>query len=273
MAKPPAFQFYAKDWLSSPRVQLMTPSQRGAYIQLLAYCWDSGDCSLPDDDIKLAALSGLGQEWSNGSSTPVRECFILHPVKSGHLTNDRLYKERVKQEEWRVKCAEAGLKSGENRRKSKVKRRSKAPSTKRQPAGSGLVELNGNSASASALVSLTEILFSRFWKEYPLKVGKQNAVKSFQKCCPDEPTLESILAGGDRWRKSQQWTRDAGKYIHHPATFLNQRRWEEFPTPEQLKSPPKPGEKLDIVDGKPPPGWDDPIPPWQPPKKTTGGAA
>ena len=40
--KPPAFQFYVKDWLSSPNVMMMTPEQRGCYIQLLAYSWPNG---------------------------------------------------------------------------------------------------------------------------------------------------------------------------------------------------------------------------------------
>jgi hypothetical protein len=41
--KPPAFQFYAKDWRSSPNVQRMTRDQRGLYIDLLALAWDSDE--------------------------------------------------------------------------------------------------------------------------------------------------------------------------------------------------------------------------------------
>ena len=272
MAKPPAFQFYAADWLASPNVTLMTPAERGGYIQLLAYCWVSGDCSLPDDDSKLSALTDL----DSSAIVAIRKCFIAHPMKNGAITNEKMLKQWVQLNEYRNERVASGLKGAKKRWK---KRGSvKDGSAMAQPSSKNSSAINqplanDSSSSSSSLVSLTEILFSRFWKEYPLKVGKQNAVKSFQKCCPDETTLESILAGVDRWRKSQQWTRDAGKYIHHPATFLNQRRWEEFPTPDVLKPPPKPIEKLDIVDGKPPPGWDEPIPPWQPPKKPTGGAS
>src|SRR5271155_1931542 len=39
--KPPAFQFYAKDWRSSPNVRMMTREERGLYIDLLALAWDS----------------------------------------------------------------------------------------------------------------------------------------------------------------------------------------------------------------------------------------
>jgi uncharacterized protein YdaU (DUF1376 family) len=46
--KPPAFQFYVNDWLSSPHTRSMTLAQRGAYIDLLALSWPDGiDSSLP----------------------------------------------------------------------------------------------------------------------------------------------------------------------------------------------------------------------------------
>src|ERR1700747_1375552 len=50
MAKPPAFQFYVKDWRSSPTIAQMTRSEKGLYIDLMALAWDSdepGTISLP----------------------------------------------------------------------------------------------------------------------------------------------------------------------------------------------------------------------------------
>lgn len=58
--KPPAFQFYVNDWLSSINVRMMTPEQRGCYIHLLAASWPDG---IPyDTDYArgmLWALSGM----------------------------------------------------------------------------------------------------------------------------------------------------------------------------------------------------------------------
>ena len=31
----------------------------------------------------------------------------------------------------------------------------------------------------------------------------------------------------EKQKKTDQWTRDGGQYIPHPATWLNQRRWED----------------------------------------------
>lgn len=49
----------------SPDVQAMHPAARCGYLYLLVSAWQSDDCSLPDDDIDLAAASGLGDElWA-----------------------------------------------------------------------------------------------------------------------------------------------------------------------------------------------------------------
>ena len=69
----PWFPLYVADWLSSKKVDLMTPSEAGAYIRLLCYAWDDPDCGIYDDDEKLSRLSRLGEGWFNGGSTIVRE--------------------------------------------------------------------------------------------------------------------------------------------------------------------------------------------------------
>lgn len=63
--KSPAFQFYPRDWLSSWRVQSMTPEQRGGYIQLLCHAWlQNPQGTLPDDPKILAQMSGLNDRWT-----------------------------------------------------------------------------------------------------------------------------------------------------------------------------------------------------------------
>lgn len=111
--RSPAFQFYPNEWLGSTHIMLMNPAEEGAYIRLLAIAWNSEDCSLPDDDNQLAILSRLNEGWFNGSSTKVRACFFSRNKK---LFNQRLLKERKKQEEWKEKCRVGGIKSGKSRR-------------------------------------------------------------------------------------------------------------------------------------------------------------
>lgn len=51
---PPAFQFYATDFLSDAPVMAMTLEERGAYITLLCIAWT--EQGIPDDHKKLAKV-------------------------------------------------------------------------------------------------------------------------------------------------------------------------------------------------------------------------
>lgn len=78
---------------------------------------------------------------------------------------------------------------------------------------------------ADALASM----FARFWAVYPRKEAKQTALKAFTKINPDEALLETMLSAIARFKETAQWQEDGGQYIPHPATWLNQRRWEDEP--------------------------------------------
>lgn len=70
-------------------------------------------------------------------------------------------------------------------------------------------------------------MFDRFWAAYPRRVNKQAARKAFDKLKPDENMMGIILRELDRQKHSQQWTKDGGQFIPHPATWLNGARWED----------------------------------------------
>ena len=74
--------------------------------------------------------------------------------------------------------------------------------------------------------------FQRFWEAYPKHKGKEPARKVFQKLKASEELLETILSAVEREKQSDQWKRDNGQYIPYPATWLNQRRWEDDPDGE-----------------------------------------
>jgi uncharacterized protein YdaU (DUF1376 family) len=120
MSSSPAFQLYPADLLSSPKVAIMTTEEFGAYLKLLCYAWLDADCTIPDNDDQLASMTKLGEGWLKGSSAVVRACFEVHPQLPGRLVNIRLFEERIKQAEWREKCAAGGKKSAQTRRTKAV---------------------------------------------------------------------------------------------------------------------------------------------------------
>jgi hypothetical protein len=68
---------------------------------------------------------------------------------------------------------------------------------------------------------------SKFWAAYPRKVAKASAAKAFAKINPDDALLARMLAALAAHVASEQWRRDDGRFVPHPATWLNQRRWED----------------------------------------------
>lgn len=66
--------------------------------------------------------------------------------------------------------------------------------------------------------------FDEFWSAYPNKVGKPKALLTWKAKKPDTQTVLSALK---RWKTSEQWTKDSGRYIPHPTTWLNREGWND----------------------------------------------
>jgi len=68
--------------------------------------------------------------------------------------------------------------------------------------------------------------FLEFWETYPRKVGKGAAFKAWKKA-NGKPSVKNLIQIIGRQAQSEQWRQDGGKFIPHPTTWLNQRRWED----------------------------------------------
>lgn len=80
--------------------------------------------------------------------------------------------------------------------------------------------------------------FERFWAIYPKKVGKQAALKAWNKQNPGESLVEAMLSAIETQKKSAQWVKDGGQFIPNPATWLNQERWnDELPQATRQEIP------------------------------------
>lgn len=71
--------------------------------------------------------------------------------------------------------------------------------------------------------------FLEFWSAYPKKMGKGSAFKVFNKLKLSKIDKADILSALNWQKKSEQWVKDNGQFIPYPATYLNQRRWEDEP--------------------------------------------
>jgi uncharacterized protein YdaU (DUF1376 family) len=110
---------FASDWLGSTSHALMSPEERGAYMDLLCHQWGDDNCCLPDDDGILEALGGLPKGHFKGTSRVLRDCFPNHPIIGGCVANRKLLALWEGREEQRRKSSEGGKKSAKLRKEAK----------------------------------------------------------------------------------------------------------------------------------------------------------
>ncbi|EIM14014.1 hypothetical protein [Pseudomonas chlororaphis] len=75
--------------------------------------------------------------------------------------------------------------------------------------------------------SPSDDLFPKFWKLYPNKKGKVAAEKAWKKLKVTSELFALIAEGLAKQAVSEPWVKDGGKFIPHPSTWLNGRRWED----------------------------------------------
>lgn len=90
---------------------------------------------------------------------------------------------------------------------------------------------NRNSNRVSYHDTYNESLFHIFWQHYPKKRDKGNAEKWFDKNKPTKELVELMVKQIERFKDTEDWKKQDGKFIPYPTTWLNGKMWEdEFET-------------------------------------------
>jgi hypothetical protein len=76
--------------------------------------------------------------------------------------------------------------------------------------------------------------FEKFWKLYPRKRNKADAIKQWLSINPDDEQYAEIMEGLRKAVNSKEWKEQDGRYIPYPATWLRKGRWlDEYSEDEQ----------------------------------------
>lgn len=170
----------------------------------MKYAWRDGDLRR---FTATAIASAVG--WKKDPDTLIRalhECgwlerdsLVIHDwlQYAGKLVTDRLYQEKRRL---------TAIKFDEFRKTPATVPNRTIPTTTTSPAGE---------------------MFASFWKAYPKKIGKGAAEKAWKKIPDVKAVFEQILGAVVAQCRSSQWLKEGGQFIPHPATWLNQKRWED----------------------------------------------
>ena len=248
---------YIGDYLAD--TSRLTTEQHGAYLLLLMDYWRHGPP--PDDPAVLAQIAKLSQTVWQTHSSAIGHFF---KIQHGVWIHSRVEAERSKAEgisETRQSAGRRGAKTrwGDGKQDDKPianamanamanglqtgsqtawqidrpshKEKEKETETEQEKEQRldrekpPIAPLRGGRRSNGSVSGFSR--FDAFWAAYPKKIGKDAAAKSFEKRSVDDALLATMLAKIEEWRTTEDWTKERGKYIPNPATWLNQGRWQD----------------------------------------------
>ena len=218
----PSMPFFVGDYLSSRKVRMMTPAERGVYTHLLFQIWQDGP--IQDDERTLVLLADCERSDFRKCWTAVSEMFVKG--EDGLLRNDKL--EDVRESALRLKQnrSKAGSKGG-----SKTQANPKQESTSIPDQTIPLHSTPDQTKKAPPLPPVGDLYdFEAFWDAYPKgrRVGKQAALKSWKTIKPSSSLAKRIIAAIETQASNGHFKGSRGEeFIPLPATWLNQGRWDD----------------------------------------------
>jgi uncharacterized protein YdaU (DUF1376 family) len=219
MSKRPWMPLYIADYLAD--TMHLTAAQSGAYLHLIMHYWQHE--KLPTTDEKLARIARMRiEDWNRHRGT-IKAFFHgrwrharidgeLH--RSAEISNKR--KAAAKQKHSNS-CANAPA----NAEQMHTQSQSQSHTQKKKERKNERKNDSGSLRSPS---------FDLFWNAYPHKVGKQAAIKAFEKALKRGITLERMLPAIERYKA----TKPVDRNYCNPATWLNEGRWDDEPALETL---------------------------------------
>jgi hypothetical protein len=218
MGKDPAFLFYPEKFLMG--TILMSDDQIGKYIKLL--CVEHQLGHLTEKDMLKICL------------TYDEDIFCKFEKDEGGLYyNERLEREINRRKEYSIS-------------RSKNRKQADASHLEGNGAEEDCDDMKDTSSSyEDHSITITKTIttnvnkkekglrekeafdFEQFWRQYPKKVGKKDALESWGKLNPSPELIEKIIYAVSKQSMSAQWTKDGGQFIPNPSTWLNQGRWDD----------------------------------------------
>lgn len=205
---------------------MLTNAQEGVFHRCMRHAWVNG--SLPCSEVALAAIARepievFRQLWK----PPLEDMWTTHPEIANRLINKKQEEERQfksEQSKRKTKAARVANRARWNRNPSGVRPDSSAEED-RSPVGS----LPSPPHPLNKREDIYPSNFDFFWEAYPRKIGKLAALKVWKRINPAESLLAKILTSVEAAKKSAQWRESHGRFIPHPATWLNRGGWDDEP--------------------------------------------
>ena len=235
----PYLPLYVQDFLTDEKLIECSAESTGVYIRIMCIMHKSheyGKILLKQKD-KQSTEQILNFAYKFARQMPypidVIERSLRELIEEGVLTldGDMLYQRRmVKDNEISTLRAISGKKGGEKTASGRGKKDGFASdfAIAKSEANTEIeYETENDTDIDHKPIGIIEERFNIFWKLYPNKKAKQTALKAWKKIKPGKELFDRIIEAVERQKTSEDWTKENGKYIPHPATWLNGGRWDD----------------------------------------------
>jgi hypothetical protein len=91
------------------------------------------------------------------------------------------------------------------------------------------VPQGGRKRRAKGLSAGQAEVFELFWQEYPRKQNRGAAERAWANLDAGEDLVVAIVTAVRAQRGTAEWTREGGRFVPYPATWLNAKRWLDEP--------------------------------------------
>ena len=218
-----AFKELSKDVQGEFKEPSKTSSRIGSNMWIEIVSWDKRQFKSDNVSARVSKHRGENAKPRKASNATLQETLHVTPPETDTDTE-----------------SDTETETDSDTHKEKEEEKEKAPLLETQPAAK--TASTSKPARAPRRVS-SNGLFDTFWRSYPKKQSKGQAEKAFLKINPDEQLLATMIATIERAKTSEDWCKEGGRFIPHPATWLNNRRWED----EDVETHPLSGKVSDLT--------------------------
>ncbi len=230
-------RMFSTDIVDTDKFLEMPISTQGLYFHLGMRADDDGFVSSPKKIVKLVNCTedDLNNLFSNDYVIPFDSGVVV--ISDWYINNNKIKSDRYKETRYKAEFAKLSLENyryiiGDNM--EPLRRHS---GTNMEPgwnqSGDNMEllrkQIGDNMEPQNRVdknrIDKENISFEIFWNAYPKKQAKTAAEKVFRRLKIDDALLMTILSALELQKKSKQW--QDKQFIPHPATWLNQRRWED----------------------------------------------
>ena len=219
----PWLKFYTSDWRADPRLKMCSPAARGMWIEMICLMHEAtpyGHLMIhgqSPNEAQLASLTGILSAEVPDLIGELERLGVFSRTREGVIYSRKL----VRMASRAAVSRKNGKKGGNPTLGNQTENTSRV---NLQDKGRDKTQIPDTRIQKESPHTPQGVSFADFWASWPNKTAKAQAEKAWKKLNPTdrEAAASAAVAWFADWRRKHP---DASPI--HPASYLNQRRWED----------------------------------------------